>query len=356
MDRVRVLFLPMVDARNTNAQSLNVREIVLRLDPTRLESTVFYEQEPDARLCNRNGIGLVRLPEKGKTRRILVEMLRGYDIIAYMDYSPASYLFLHLPRIFRWRTNAVFHLEGPTAGLVNATRLLRILFKGVTSHCDVYTAITDFVAHDLQSSLKKSASYTLPVGVDTELFAPPVLRSNSRPSVLFAGTLVERKGPQHVVEAAARFPEADFHLVGAGRHGYDDFLRKMIAERNLNNVILDGPRTQLQLLETMKSSDIFILPSRYEGIPKVTLEAAATGLPCVIFGDYESPSVVHGITGFQVATLDEMMSALSDLIHDPSLRERMGTAARKHVLQFDWDIVSKHWQNAYLEIASTRQH
>jgi glycosyltransferase involved in cell wall biosynthesis len=102
----------------------------------------------------------------------------------------------------------------------------------------------------------------------------------------------------------------------------------------------------------MQTSDIFLLPSRLEGIPKVTLEAAATGLPCIVFRDYETPSVVDNVTGFQVGSLTEMMDALGKLIEDRSLRERMGTAARLHMEKFDWDVISRQWQNAYLEIAT----
>src|SRR6266568_1125566 len=106
MNKVRVLFLAGVDADNTNAQSLNVREVVLRLDPERLHSTVWYEREPDPRLRNRSSIRLLQLPARNKTLRILREMLGDYDIVAYMDYSPASYAFLHLPQVVR-RAKAV---------------------------------------------------------------------------------------------------------------------------------------------------------------------------------------------------------------------------------------------------------
>lgn len=353
MDKVRVLFLAGVDADNTNAQSLNVREIVLRLDPKRFQSTVLYEREADSRLKNRSGVRLVHLRSRNKTFRILREMLGGYDIVAYMDYSPASYLFLHLPRVLR-RANAVMHVEAPSGQLTNPSRLLRFLFEGVQSHCDVYTAITELIARELQQSAQKNASYILPVGVDTSLFTPPAARTNATPVVLFAGTLIERKGPQHVIDAAAAFPGARFRLVGAGRGGFDDRLREKIAQTGLKNVTMEGPKTQLQLIEIMRESDIFLLPSRLEGIPKVSLEAAATGLPCIVFRDYETPSVVDGVTGFQVATVEEMMQALAKLMADGTMRQRMGAAGREHMKKFDWDSVSRQWQSAYLEIVGAR--
>jgi glycosyltransferase involved in cell wall biosynthesis len=354
MDKVRVLFLPGVDKDNTNAQSLNVREIALRLDPERLQSTLWYENEPDPRLRNRPAIRLLKLPSHGKTRRILSEMLSGYDIVAYMDYSPASFLFLHLPRFTRSSIRAVFHAEAPAAQITNPSRTLRFLYQGTFPRGDVYTGITEFVARDVYKNINRKVSFILPVGVDSSSFTPPALRRNASPVVLFAGTLIERKGTQYVVDAAARFPDAAFRMVGAGRDGFEAILRRRIQQVGLTNIRLEGSKTQSQMLDTMRESDIFLLPSRMEGLPKVTLEAAATGLPCIVFRDYETPSVVDGVTGFQVRTLDEMMQALEKLIADPVLRERMGAAARKHVENFDWDLVSRQWQNAYLEIAANQ--
>jgi glycosyltransferase involved in cell wall biosynthesis len=351
MEKLRVLFLPPIDTDNTNAQSLNAREISLRLDAQRFRCTLWYEREPDPRLKNRPGIRLLRLPSRYKTFRILKEFQTGYDLVTYVDCSPASYLFMRLPRSLRRVTKTVLHVEAPSAQIVNPTRTMRWLYNGIIPYCDIYTAITQFVARDVDRQLGRRPSHILPVGVDTKTFFPPAKRTHPRPVILFAGTIIERKGPQHVVEAAAKFPNALFRLVGSGRDGFETVLRDKINQLNLKNVTLEGPKTQTQILQIMRESDIFLLPSRLEGIPKVTLEAAATGLPCIVFRDYETPSVVHGQTGFQVGELDEMMNALERLITDPGLREQMGSAGRAHVAQFDWDVVSKIWEEAYLQIA-----
>jgi len=349
-----LFMLGVIDTTNTNAQSLNAREIVLRLDPERFESTLWYEYEPDPRLVGRAGIHLLKLPSRGKTWRILREMLSGYDVIAYMDFSPASYLFLHLPRIVRSRATTVYHIEASTTQLVNPSRMQRFLFDRTFPRGDVHTGITNFVAREVSDHIKTKVSYVFPIGVDTGFFTPPSKRANQPPVILFAGTLIERKGPQIVVDAAARFPNARFRLVGAGRKGYEKVVQKTITQRGLTNIELEGPKTQLQMRDIMRESDIFLLPSRLEGMPKVTLEAAATGLPCVVFRDYQTPSVIDGVTGFQVETVEEMMQALEKLLVDSSLRQRMGAAAREHAGKFDWDVVSLQWQSAYIEIAANR--
>ena len=356
MNKVRVLFLPPVDADNTNAQSLNVREIVTRFDPERIESTLWYEREPDGRLLHCPGVHLLQLPRWGKTPRILKEQLSGYDIIAYMDYSPASYLLVHIPRPLRGRAKEVFHAEGSTASIVNPSRLLRFLVDGVLPNCDAYTGVTEFVARDVARVVHREVKYLLPVGVDTAFFTPPSKRHHAVPTVLFVGTLIERKGPQQLLTAAARFPQATFRIVGAGRDGFENVLRQNAEELQVKNVTFEGPRAQLEVLDIMRNSDIFVLPSRLEGMPKVTLEAAATGLPCIVFRDYQTPSVVDGVTGFQVRTLDEMLSRLGQLISEPALRDDIGQNARKHAERFDWNLVSKRWEDAYLEIASEHRH
>jgi hypothetical protein len=136
MQKLRVLFMPDVDVDNTNAQSLNVREIALRLDPERFHSTLWYEVEPDPRLLSCPRVRLLRLPARRKTLRIFREMLAGYDLVTYIDYSPASYMFLHVPRVVR-RAKAVMHVEAPTSQLTNPSPQMRLrcLYGNYRIHC-----------------------------------------------------------------------------------------------------------------------------------------------------------------------------------------------------------------------------
>jgi glycosyltransferase involved in cell wall biosynthesis len=350
-DPVRILFMASADFDNTNAQSLNAREIALRLDPERFVSTLFYQHPPDPRLGKRPNIRLVRLPARNRTWRIVREMLGHPRLITYIDYSPAAYMFLHLPSALRKETITVLHVEAPAAQLSEATRSLRFLYDGVTPRCTVHTAITDFVLRDMQSR-GYSSEYILPVGVDTNLFVPPAVRQNPQPVVLFVGTIIERKGAHLVVEAARQIPEAQFRIVGSGRDGFEEKLRQQVREFDLTNIQFLGPQRQPALVETMQQSDVFLLPSRLEGIPKVTLEAAATGLPCVVFRDYETPSVIDGKTGFQVATFDEMIDRLRCLLQYPHLRLEMSAAALLHARSFDWNLVARRWEEAYLRMAA----
>jgi glycosyltransferase involved in cell wall biosynthesis len=352
MKRIRILFFRDVDRASVNAQSLNTREILLRLDPDRFECTVFYSHKPDPRLIGRSNVKLVKLPNRAKTFSFFKECFAGYDLIAYLDYSPASYLFLNTPRWLQGRTKTIVHAEAPYAQMVDPSWLQLQLCHGVLSKCDVRTGITDYVADDVGRVSGHKAPYILPVGVDTASFTPPDERSNPIPVVLFVGTVIERKGVGMLLDAAAAFREVRFRIVGAAREGYDCRLGKRAHEESLTNVIFEGPRSQHEIARAMQESDVLVLPSRLEGLPRVTLEAAASGLPCIVFRDYQTPSVVNEITGYQVATQEEMMHRLDSVLSDRELRIRMGAAARQHAASFDWDVVSKKWADAYCEIAS----
>ena len=339
---VKILFNVVADADNYNAQSLNAREIAVRLDPTRFRSTFFCERSPDPRLV-RPGITLVKLPNRRKTLRILREMLGPYDFIVYIDLSPASYVYLHFPRSLRRSTRSVLCIEGTSGNLEGVSSMVRKYADYGLRQADVRTAVSPYVAGEIQGLCGIKTDFVIPVGVDTKVFFPPAERHHASPTVLFVGHLIKRKGADLVLEAAQRFPQAFFRLIGNVR---DDFGRKLLSQDErvkLPNVRIEKAMPQAQLAEAMRESDIFLLPSRIEGMPKVTLEAAAAGLPSIVFNDYETPSVVDGDTGFQVGTREEMLQRLQLLIDDASLRQKMGAAAARHARQFDWDRIAAQW-------------
>ncbi len=351
--RIRVLFNVLADADNYNAQSLNAREIAVRLDPEKFDSAIFYLRAVEPRL-RRPGIRSLRLPQRGMTPRILWAMLTRADLIFNLDLSPASYAYLHLPRAVRGRTLALLNFEATPAGhLADVSATLRKYAAYVVQHADACVAISDFLARDCEAYFGRAAEFVVPLGVDTKLFTPPASRVEQTQTVLFVGHLVERKGVALVLEAARRFPDVRFRIIGSVR---DEFGERVTADAGaLPNVRVEGPMPQRQLAQVMRESDIFLLPSRAEGVPKVTMEAAACGLPCVIFRDYESPSVEDGRTGFQVASTDEMMERIRLLLEDAALLRRMSAAAIELARRFDWDAIAPRWARLFTELVSRRR-
>jgi glycosyltransferase involved in cell wall biosynthesis len=172
----------------------------------------------------------------------------------------------------------------------------------------------------------------------------PALRADlvrDRPAylVLTPARLHPQKGHEYLLAAAAMVPEATFILAGEGP------LRAELEARArglgiANRCLFLGHRSDV--LDLLVTSDVFVLPSLYEGLPISVLEAMAAQRPVVataIGGTNEA--VIHEVTGLLVPPRDPatLAGAIRRLRTDPALAKRLSVAARKRVEQ-EFSIVS----------------
>ncbi|MCS7197419.1 MAG: glycosyltransferase family 4 protein [Candidatus Bipolaricaulota bacterium] len=106
----------------------------------------------------------------------------------------------------------------------------------------------------------------------------------------------------------------------------------------------------------LKASDIFVLSSRWEGLPLTVIEAMFAGLPVIATRVGGVPELVEeGITGLLVPARDTraLGNALEQLINSAELRQRMGELGRQRALrQFTVDRMIRHMQALYREVES----
>jgi len=150
--------------------------------------------------------------------------------------------------------------------------------------------------------------------------------------VLFVGRLAPEKDIPTLLRAVPRLadlcPGARIIIVGRGRK--EDTLRQMAAELELGDrvVFVGGVRGE-ELPAYFHACDVFVLPSIYEGIPTVLVEAAAAGKPVVSTRTRNVDDVVvHEQTGLIIPVRDptELASALARVLSDPARARRMGQA------------------------------
>jgi glycosyltransferase involved in cell wall biosynthesis len=352
MKPIRILVDSFGDAGFLNAQMGNGREIVARLDPDHFHVTMFALGEPEPRIVNRPNTRLIQLPQRRQTVKILSEFLwGGHSLLFYMKASPASRWYQSVRRKLRDRRITIGTIESQSdlrnEPTINPQSIQ--LWEQTVLRCDYLYSNSKLV----QSSLKREyglPSEVIPTGVDTQFFSPDWERpSNSRVQVLFVGSLRPFKQPQFLLAAAARFPGADFHIAGDGLMAAE--LASRLAREGLRNVRLLGPLAASDLRGAYRQSDIFLFPSAWEGSPKVILEAAACGLPVIVRNSYAPETVLHGITGYQAASDDEIFSGLEALITSEDLRRTLGHAGRCHSQNFDWDLITRKWEQTLAAIA-----
>lgn len=100
-----------------------------------------------------------------------------------------------------------------------------------------------------------------------------------------------------------------------------------------------------------RNAAVFVLTSRFEGLPMVLLEAQAAGLPVVSYECKCGPKDVltDGVDGFLVTEGDEALFAekLGLLMHDELLRAEMGTAAYKASDRFEEQTIMEKWTELF---------
>lgn len=163
------------------------------------------------------------------------------------------------------------------------------------------------------------------------------------------------KGPDLFVRAAAgvtgRYPQALFVVAGDGPALGE--VRRLAATCGLGGAIrFLGRRDDIP--RVLSALDVFVLPSRSEGLPLALMEAMASGLPVVATAVGGVPEVIReGINGCLVPAGDcvALADRLQGLIGDPDLRARLGAAARLTAeRQFDAGAMVRRVEDLYDEV------
>ncbi|MCL6642775.1 MAG: glycosyltransferase [Candidatus Bipolaricaulota bacterium] len=149
-------------------------------------------------------------------------------------------------------------------------------------------------------------------------------------------------------------PHAHLLLIGDGR------LRKALERKagleRITNVHFLGFRKDVPQL--LHATDIFVLPSKREGLPRSIMEAMAAGKPVVATDVRGSRDLVeNGVTGILVKLGDVvgLAQAILQLIHDPELRLRMGEAGREKIQAYSLDHVIKEMSEVYARYLSSNR-
>ena len=187
----------------------------------------------------------------------------------------------------------------------------------------------------------------IPNGVDLQEYATEV-RAWSPPRLLSVGRLVHQKGLDIALRALAQLKDLEWEWCIAGDGPQINVLRSLANELGIQDRIsFPGWRSHAELVDCYKRSNLFLFPSRHEGMPNVVLEAMASGLAVIasrIAGNEEL--VLDGETGilFPSEDVESLCVALHKLLTDTSLRQIMGNASRRRVeTLYNWENTAQQY-------------
>ncbi|NDH69092.1 MAG: glycosyltransferase [Gammaproteobacteria bacterium] len=173
-------------------------------------------------------------------------------------------------------------------------------------------------------------------GVDLNLFYPFYSNKNKPFNVLFAGRMLRSKGIIQYLEVSKILASSDFVFKIAGwEYQSPDGLSPSELKLLIDSPTVDFLGFVDDMATLLRSVDAVVLPSSYpEGIPKIFLEAAASGLP-IISTDFPGARRVieDGVTGIIISapTVEQIADAVLSIYNQPDLGRAMGEKAHRFI-------------------------
>lgn len=167
---------------------------------------------------------------------------------------------------------------------------------------------------------------------------PPKAIDYSSKRVIAVGRYSHQKGFDMLIKAWGKLSKehTDWHLYIFGNENRTAY-ENMTKDEKCQETCHCMPVTEDIASEYEKSS-IFVMSSRYEGMPLVLIEAMSSGLACVSFNCPNGPSDIinNGIDGFLAKNgdIDDLVAKMDHLMSDESLRSKIGISARKNIERY----------------------
>ena len=207
----------------------------------------------------------------------------------------------------------------------------------------------------------------IPNGIDGAKYAMPIDRQKKmkelniptgKGPILGVGVrLSKQKGITYLLKAmkilSADFPNVVLLIAGEG--DLRESLEKEAIDLGIEEYVLFlGPR--LDVNELLKIFDVYVLPSLWEGMPLVLLEAMAASLPIVATNVGGNPEVVvNKVNGFLVEPGDvrALYQSIKSILKNGELREQFSKSSQERFRQrFNVDVMVKRYERLYLSCCS----
>lgn len=321
--------------------------VVTRRDSPKLPRQDRYQGVPIFRIPFYTGLSEHSAEQILLARQQLVQVKRGFapNLVHVHGFGPTSFFYLDTANALRAPL-----LVTLTVDISHPSHRYELLPRLLAS-ADWVTGKTAAILDQAQQLVPqiRSRSSVIHNGLDVPALAPSPLPF-AAPRLLCLGRLDFQKGFDLALTAMAsviqHFPDARLLIAGDGPDRRN--LEQRACELRLNHVVdFLGWVSPRQVFDLINTTTMVIMPSRWEGLPSVALQAGTMARPIIgtrITGITDV--VLHEQTGLLVEREDPGAIALAvlSLLRRPEAAVRMGQAARERVREaFSW----KHCVEAY---------
>ncbi len=240
-------------------------------------------------------------------------------------------------RTIGYKIQANYVSQPAISHLINQSRIVTTVANSVMEEIKIYYGFANAVV--------------LANGVNQSEFHPIANKENDY--ILSVSRLDFRKGLLDLIDCAqivCKDHDIKFKIVGKGP--LENSISKRIDELGLSNqVTLLGHVDRKQLISLYQNARLFVLPSHYEGLPTVLLEAMASGLPVVATNVSGCIDVIQNHeNGMLVPPKEpgEMANAIATVLLNPDLSMALEKNARDTInAKYTWDSITQMYEEYY---------
>ena len=248
-----------------------------------------------------------------------------------------------------FRTKFVLHIHAMSDAIaINNLNLLRFFVK----RAEKIYCISDPVRNELLKNFLPSKLKLTSTGVCPSTFYNS--KEVRKDQIIIVGQLMWYKGHKYMVHAMQSIIEkySNYKLLIIGDGEDKENLKKMVKENNLKDSVEFIPTlTHDQLLRVYNESKLLCMPSLYEGLPKVLLEAFACGLPAVITEACNASDISKNRAEVvQIKSSDQLAKAVLKFLDDEIMWKHYSDECLSIIDTHNWKLISEKIHQDYKSI------
>ena len=217
----------------------------------------------------------------------------------------------------------------------------KFLGEKILNSYDKVIAISKWeIPYLLRLGCKKEKIIHIYNGIPKEVLKIPIINRKPK-TVLYLGRISPIKNLELILRIADKFKDLNFKLVGPIEKGYN-------FKSNLKNVDIVNKTYNLKdEINYLRSSDIFILPSKREAIPIVLLEAMGAGKLVISSYTKGGRELINKDRGFLFENEESLIKKLNYVIKNYKNLIKIRRNARKFAENLSWDKICKKLERLY---------
>jgi len=229
---------------------------------------------------------------------------------------------------------------------------------------DKVTALTQWEKNEITKfGVPFNKIEVIPNGINIDKFKKTKIKNFKKkyeiegPMIVFLGQPIRRKGVEYLIDGLPKlideFEDLKCVFVGYKKNiKFEEMCNKLGI---MKNTLFLGFLPEKEKVEALRSADVFVLPTLYEGFGTVMIEAMAAGCPVITTNVAGNSEIIrHNRNGILIKprSSEEISAAVKRILNNKSLRNKMSIKNKQDAKKYTWANVARQFETIFEEISN----